>query len=153
MAGDGTDYRRIQQRVANERLPNLTLLGTIPKARTRAFYNSCDACLVPLAPLPIFAHALPTKLFEIMACGRPVLASATGLVADALRESGGGVASPPGDPDALADAALALSRLGPEDRRRMGAAGTEYVAQRFHRGVLAGRYLEVLRAAAGRERA
>ena len=72
-------------------------LPAVPKELTRAFYNSCDACLVPLAPLPIFAGALPTKLFEIMACGRPVVASAAGLVPDALRDSGAGWAVPPGD--------------------------------------------------------
>lgn len=152
LAGDGTDYRRIQQRVAQARLPNLTLLGTIPKPSTRAFYNACDACLVPLAPLPLFAHALPTKLFEIMACGRPVIASAGGLVADALRRAGAGVTATPGDSTALAEAIRAVSRMSPEERRAMGAGGTAFVARHFHRGVLAERYLTLLRSAAADRR-
>ena len=121
----------------------------VPKALTRAFYNNCDACLVPLAPLPIFAGALPTKLFEIMACGRPVVASATGLVPEALAESGAGWAVPPGDGAALAEALGRLARLPAGTRAEMGARGTRYVSERFHRGVLAERYLDVLKAAAG----
>jgi glycosyltransferase involved in cell wall biosynthesis len=155
LAGDGTDYPRIQRRVTDERPANLTLLGTIAKARTRAFYNRCDTCLVPLAPLPLFAHALPTKLFEIMACGRPVVASATGSVAAVLRESGAGVASVPGDAAGLAEAIRGLASSSNDHLAAMGAAGTEYVATHFHRGVLADRYLALLRAMAaegGRQR-
>jgi hypothetical protein len=148
LAGDGTDYGRIRERVVRERPPNLVLHGVVPKASTRAFYGNCDACLVPLAPVPMFAHALPTKLFEIMACGRPVLASATGLVADALRASGAGIASAPGDVAALADAMVRMASRPPEELAVMGRGGVEYVATHFHRGVLAERYLVLLRAAA-----
>jgi glycosyltransferase involved in cell wall biosynthesis len=149
LAGDGTMLGRIQESAARLELPNLEVLGAIPKEQTRAFYNNCDVCLVPLASLPIFSAALPTKLFEIMACGRPVVASASGLVPEALAESGAGWAVPPGDGAALAQALVRLGRLPASERLAMGARGVRYVAERFHRGVLADRYLRILRAAAG----
>ena len=149
LAGDGTEHGRIRAEAERLSLPNLEILPPVAKEQARAFYNNCDVCLVPLAPLPIFAGALPTKLFEIMACGRPVVASATGLVPETLEESGAGWAVPPGDGTALARALTNLARLPAAERSAMGARGTRYVGERFHRGVLAGRYLEVLKAAAG----
>jgi glycosyltransferase involved in cell wall biosynthesis len=148
LAGDGTDLPRIRKRVEEMRLPNLMLLPPIPRSRTRAFYNACDACLVPLAPLPVFAHALPTKFFEIMACGRPVVASAAGLVPGVLDQCGAGLSAPPGDATALAAKIAEAAAMSPAARQAMGAAGTRYVATHFHRGVLADRYLDLLRAAA-----
>ena len=149
LAGDGTEHARIRAEAERLALPNLEILPAIPKEQTRAFYNNCDACLVPLAPLPIFAGALPTKLFEIMACGRPIVASASGLVPEALAESGAGWSVPPGSPEELAQALSRLARLPAAERAAMGARGVRYVGERFHRGVLADRYLTVLRAAAG----
>ncbi len=149
LAGDGTEQGRIWAEAERLSLPNLEILPAVPKESTRAFYNNCDVCLVPLAPLPIFAGALPTKLFEIMACGRPVVASASGLVPDALEESGAGWSVPPGDGAALAEALARLAGLPATERAAIGARGTRYVGERFHRGVLAARYLEVLKAAAG----
>jgi len=148
MVGEGTEYARVQADAARSALPNLSILPPIPRQSTRAFYNNCDACLVPLAPLPIFADALPTKFFEIMACGRPVIASAVGEVRRVLEASGAGWSVPPGDGAALADAIRRLAALTPGERAEMGARGVRYVADRFHRGVLAERYLEILSAVA-----
>jgi glycosyltransferase involved in cell wall biosynthesis len=152
MVGDGTEHARVRADAARLALPNLRILPPIPKHSTRAFYNNCDACLVPLAPLPIFADALPTKFFEIMACGRPVIAAAVGEVRRVLEASGAGWAVPPGDGAALADAIGRLALLSAGERAEMGARGVKYVADRFHRGVLAERYLGVLTAVAGAAR-
>ena len=152
LVGDGTENARIRSEASRLALPNLVILPAIPKEQTRAFYNNCDACLVPLAPLPIFAGALPTKFFEIMACGRPVVAAAIGEVPAVLVASGAGWAVPPGNPEALAEAIGRLALLPAEERAAMGARGTRYVAERFHRGVLAEQYLAVLESAAGAAR-
>lgn len=149
LAGDGTEHARIRAQAERLALPNLVILQAIPKEATRAFYANCDCCLVSLAPLPIFAGALPTKLFEIMACGRPVIASAAGEVAAVLDASGAGWSVPPGNAGALADAIVRLARLGPAERATIGARGVGYVAERFHRGALAEQYLRLLESVAG----
>lgn len=67
---------------------------------------------------------------EALAAGRPVIASATGGVADWLQDGVSGLTVPPGDRRALA---LALERLlaDPERQREMGEAGRRSVAERF----------------------
>ncbi len=67
---------------------------------------------------------------EALAAGRPVVASATGGIADWLDHGISGLLVPPGDPAALARTLDEL--LADTDRQRaMGAAGREAVTQRF----------------------
>jgi colanic acid biosynthesis glycosyl transferase WcaI len=144
LAGDGADKAEIEARAAEWRLENLSIHPPIGKESTRAFYNACDLCLVPLAPLPIFADTVPSKLFEIMACERPVLASVSGEAARIVDSSGAGVVVPPGDPDELAEAILCVRGLDERDRAEMGRNGRTHVCLNYSREVLAERYLDIL---------
>jgi glycosyltransferase involved in cell wall biosynthesis len=150
LAGTGTTGEAVRSYAAELGLPRLTIHPPIPKAATRAFYNNCDICLVPLAPIPVLQETVPSKLFEVMACERPVVASLSGEGARVVSESGGGIVAPPGDPPAIAEAILRLARLSPEERRMMGRRGGEYARAHYGRDQLAAEYLRVLLRAAGR---
>jgi colanic acid biosynthesis glycosyl transferase WcaI len=144
LAGDGPDRRAVEARAAELGLGNLSLHPAIPKEATRAFYNACDVCLVPLAPFPILQETVPSKIFEVMACARPVLASLAGEGAAIVERSGGGVAVAPGDPRAIADAVERLQAVPAAERDAMGRRGRAFVQQNYARQVLAGRYLRIL---------
>jgi glycosyltransferase involved in cell wall biosynthesis len=148
MVGDGPEGQALRERAVS--LPNVEVLGPIAKDATRAFYNACDACLVPLAPVGVFQDTIPSKIFEIMACEVPVMASLGGEGRSIVERSGGGVVRSPGDPREIAGGVLALRALGPAERAEMGARGRRFVAEHYDRRALADRYLEVLAAAAGR---
>ena len=108
-----------------------------------ALYEGVDAAVVPLRDLPIFRGALPTKLFEALAAGRPVIVAARGEAAELVEEAGAGVAVSPEDPRALAEAFVALRdtpkltlEMGRRARLRAGA---------FDRAGAVGRWCELLR--------
>jgi hypothetical protein len=121
-------------------LSNVAVHGPIAKEDTRAFYNACDLCLVPLADVPVFQETVPSKIFEIMACERPVLASLAGEAARIVAESGAGTVVPPADPEAIAAGVVRMLQLPAEERRVMGRRGRRYVASHYDRQVLADRY-------------
>lgn len=148
LIGDGPDRARVEARAAELKLSNLTIHPPIPKDRTREFYASCDICLVPLAPVAVFQETVPSKIFEIMACERPVVASLAGEAARIVEESGGGVVVPPGDADGVAEGVMRLYRASSHERQLMGASGRAYVLANYDRLALAAKYLEVLLAAA-----
>jgi glycosyltransferase involved in cell wall biosynthesis len=148
LVGDGLEQQRVRDRARALNLTNLEICPPLHKDLTRAFYNACDVCLVPLAPVEIFQETVPSKMFEIMACERPVLASLAGEGQRIVEESGGGVVAPPGDARALADALKRLKAMSPSTGASMGRNGREYVARHYARGVLADRYLEILAAVA-----
>lgn len=148
LVGDGPERERVERHAQELGSTNVAIRGPIPKDRTRAFYNACDVCLVPLAPFPILQETIPSKIFEVMACARPVLASLDGEAREIVERSGGGIVTPPGRPDLLAEAIVRLRDMGNDERQSLGQRGREYVARNFDRGVLARRYLDALRRAA-----
>lgn len=145
LAGEGTSAEAVQARARELGLARTSIHPPIAKTQTRAFYNACDVCLVPLAPFPILQETIPSKIFEVMACERPVVASLGGEGARVVEESGGGLVAPPGDARGIADAVLRLRDTPAEARAAMGAAGRAYVGRHFARETLAARYLEILR--------
>ena len=70
----------------------------------------------------MFELVLPSKMFEAMAAATPVVLGVAGEAGRVLEDAGGGVAVPPGDAAALADA---VGTLAGEQvaRERMGAVG------------------------------
>jgi colanic acid biosynthesis glycosyl transferase WcaI len=144
LVGDGREKPLVLEHARQLHAPNVEIHPPIEKRLTRAFYNSCDACLVPLAPIPIFAETVPSKLFEIMACERPVIASVAGEAARIVHASACGVVTDPGDAKTLAVAILELRRTAPDVRAAMGTRGRAYVSQHYSRAALAQRYLGIL---------
>lgn len=145
LVGDGPERDSIAGFIAERRLPNVSIWLPIAREQTPDFYNACNLCLVPLAPVPIFQETVPSKIYEIMACERPVIASVQGEAAAIVEESGGGLRVDPGDSRGLADAIAILRGRSPAEARIMGQRGRAYVAVRFDRTALADRYLQLLR--------
>jgi glycosyltransferase involved in cell wall biosynthesis len=145
LAGDGPERHRIVAAIAAARLANIVVYPVIPKALSRAFYNTCDVCLVPLASLPVFQETIPSKLFEIMACERPVIGGVDGEARSIIESSGAGVAIPPGDAESLACAIEAMMNLPASARAAMGQHGRAWVSTHVDRDQLAATYLKVLR--------
>jgi glycosyltransferase involved in cell wall biosynthesis len=119
IAGDGADGPALRDRLAREPAGNVRLLGTVPHIDVPGLYGQTDVAAVLLRDRPIFAGALPTKMLEAMASGRPVALSARGEAARLLSAHQAGVVVPPEDPQALANALLALAR----DRGRLTELG------------------------------
>jgi colanic acid biosynthesis glycosyl transferase WcaI len=151
LVGDGPQRDILKDAIRDQGLTNVEIAPPIPREETIAFYNSCDVCLVPLAPIPIFQETIPSKIFEVMACGRPLIASLSGEAADIVRRCDGGIVTPPGDGAALASAIEKMRLLPDEERDAMGRRARSFVSTHYDRRQLADRYLELLRAVTGRQ--
>ena len=121
----------------------LPWLSSVDRAEVRACYRAADLCVVPLKPVPELQACIPSKLFEIMACGRPVVAALRGPAAAIVESAGAGRVVPPGDASAVADAVAALSE-DPATAAAAGRAGLRWVTTHNDRRRLAERYVELL---------
>lgn len=105
--------------------------GAVPPAEVPGHLDACDILVSPHVPLPgdIPFFGSPTKLFEYMAAGKPIVASALGQIADVLTDGQTALLVTPGAVDELA---LGLERLArsPELRVALGAAAREQAVER-----------------------
>lgn len=135
IAGEGPDAVPLREQIAaasrgrNNGQPNVRLLGAVAPERVPNLYAQADAGVVPLRDRPIFAGALPTKLFEVLAAGRPaiVAAPAHGEAAALVRDARAGLVVAPEDPHALADAFRRLHAEPRESLVAMGRRGRQHV--------------------------
>lgn len=101
---------------------SVTYLGVVDHSEVPELLAHAAVAWIPLQEHENYARAVPTKLVEAMAAGRPVVASDFGRMAAIVRQSGCGILVPAAD---AAAHAAALDRLlgDPNLAQRMGAAG------------------------------
>jgi glycosyltransferase involved in cell wall biosynthesis len=97
-------------------------LGRVDHSAVPGLLAAARVAWVPLQRHGNYDRAVPTKLVEAMAAGRPVVASDLGRMGAMVRAAGCGIVVPPDDPGAHA---AALTRLlgDPALAARLGAAG------------------------------
>jgi glycosyltransferase involved in cell wall biosynthesis len=151
LVGQGSAKPALVARALAQRLSNVTFLDPLPRARLGALYAGSQVALHLLAGLPAFAEwTAPNKLMDGLAAGLPVVTNQGGRAARIVLDGPSGIAVPPGDAGALADA---LARLAhdPGLRARMGAAGRRQAVATWDRRLLAERFCTVVEQAARRD--
>lgn len=139
--GDGPEREALIRRKEELRLDRVRFLDPLPREEIPALLASADIALVPLkVPLP---GAVPSKVYEAMASGVPVLLVANGEAADIVRSAGAGLVVAPGDIDGLADGLRRLAN-NVSERRTMGEAGRRAAVAQFDRRQIAARFLRYL---------
>ena len=140
MVGDGAEKERIK-RIARG-LPNIQFVASQDKTRVWQFYKMAHVALVPLKDVKGFDTFIPSKMFEIMAAGRPMVAALRGESADILNASGAAFVVPPEEPEKIAQAVLHLIDH-PEKADKMGASGRAFVTQNYRHDMLGRQYLGI----------
>ena len=146
--GEGAEKDRLKQLAAELKLDNVTFLKEQPRERLLAFYRASNVSLVPLRRLDIFKKVLPSKLFELMGTGCPIICSVEGEAAALIRRAEAGLCIEPENPEALI-AAIRQLRADPDLARQWSAHGERFVKTHYLRSALAEKYVEALKEVVG----
>lgn len=146
--GDGSKKIELQEKADAERLRNVVFLPPITKDLVPSYYNLADICLVPLRDVELFQTFIPSKMFEIMAMGKPIVASLSGEAASIMRSSGGALMAEPENAGEIINAIKALYR-DPQRRLELGQNGRKFVEARYSRESLAEKYISVMQGCQG----
>jgi glycosyltransferase involved in cell wall biosynthesis len=140
IAGGGAESAQVRE--AGRDLEHVRFVGVVPAGAIPELYAGADAGIVLLRDRALFESALPTKLLEVMAAGRPAVLAARGEAAGVVERSGAGIVVAPERPDALVDAWTQLL-ANPVEAVAMGARGRA-AAGDFGRGAMLDRWIELL---------
>jgi glycosyltransferase involved in cell wall biosynthesis len=151
LVGDGPSKRALIEAARTRGLENVHFHEPISKREMPGFLSRCDAGLMVLKDVPLFAFGVsPNKLFDYWGASLPVVGNVPGDVADLVRQARGGIQARDASGAALADAIRALLALTPAERRALGEQGRTWVARERDRPVLAARMDAALRELLGR---
>ncbi len=151
LVGDGSLRQHLLDRVRTENLKNVSVIGPVDRKLVPGLYHAAWATLVILRPRKD-NHTVPSKIYESMASGRPVILSADGEVADIARIADCGSVSAAGDGPGLQ---AGLDALLADDAAAdaQGARGRRYVETHNDRAEIAQRFRAVLLDAVAQGRA
>lgn len=132
--GEPQDVSRLQQEAAAKHLQNIILTGFIPNAELPGYQAACDLLLMPYGRRvaassggDIARYLSPMKLFEYLACGRPILSSDLPVLREVLTPQNA-LLLPPDDIVAWTSGLLAL-QADPERRSCLAAAARQTAAR------------------------
>lgn len=138
LIGDGREKPALVARAKAEELDDILIFHPpVPKTQLVGLMRSADIGLQILRNVPAFYYGTsPNKFFDYIAAGLPVLTNYPGWVADLVRTNDAGMAVPPDDPVAFADALQTAQTIG--NREALGGTNASCLAQaQFDRTTLA----------------
>ena len=143
LLGNGARKQALMEQSAQMGLTNLVFIDSVPKAEVARYWSLLDVSIIHLRKTALFATVIPSKLFECMGMGIPVLHGVAGESAEIVEKEGVGLTFEPENVAALCDKLETLRRddaLYQRFRENCLAA-----ARRYDRSALAGRMLNILK--------
>jgi glycosyltransferase involved in cell wall biosynthesis len=137
LIGDGPEKQRIIDLALKKNLWNMEILPNMARNNIPEIISACNAYVVPLKKLDLFLGAIPSKIFEPLAMGKPVILGVDGEARELFIEQGkGGLYYEPEDYTALTRCVLMLEQER-ELAVNLGASGRKYVKENFDRARIA----------------
>jgi glycosyltransferase involved in cell wall biosynthesis len=142
--GDGQKKAELEKLTERYELDNVSFTGIQPLEDIPFFLRASDVLIECLKEVEIARMAVPSKVFEYMASGRPIVLGCPKGEASALLDSAGGALTYRScNADELSELVLRL-RSGKIDGPSLGQGYHKYIRENHSRHRWASRYLEVI---------
>lgn len=143
IVGDGAEREKLVAYSRAQELDNVTFVPQQSRGRVAQYYAASDVCLVPLRKTELFTKNIPSKIYEVMAAGKPIVIGTDGESRRLVESAEAGIAAAPEDADDLASKIMYLAEHRDESRR-LGDNGREFARRCCDYRVRAQEYLAVL---------
>lgn len=148
--GDGADKARLIEKARSLGLRHVHFIDTVPKDQVARYWSLLDASIIHLKRTPLFETVIPSKLFECMGMGLPVVLGVAGETARIVQREGVGLVF---EPESVAGLVAALRQLRDDPELLAGCrARCVEAARRYDRRALAEAMLETVLDQAGHRR-
>lgn len=137
IVGDGRYKEELIHEIERRDVADMfELIGRKPAEEIPQILAESDAAFLSFMDNPLFAKTIPAKLQSYMACGMPIIASATGESKRIIEEAKCGVCCPIGDVQALAEQIKKFTELGNVNKNNLGSTGRKYCEEHFNKEIL-----------------
>lgn len=138
--GDGVKKQELIDLVDSKKLNNIKFENSLPRLKLLEEIKKASVCIVPLINKELFRVAIPSKIFEIMACSKPVILGLKGEAEKIVNNNNCGIIVEPEDSEELKNAILMyyndknLSKIH-------GKNGVNYVTKYMQKEYLLSKFL------------
>ena len=143
MLGDGARKANLKALAQGMGLANIAFVDTVPKEEVARYWSILDVSVIHLRQTELFTTVIPSKLFECMGMGLPVLHGVAGESARIVESEGVGIVFEPENASQLVHELVRLQD-DPALRERLRSAGL-LAAGKYDRATLALCMLDSLR--------
>lgn len=134
IVGDGRYKSELLKEIKQRKVDDMfKMIDRQPAERIPELLAACDAAFISFKDEPLFYKTIPAKLQSYMACGMPIIASASGETERVIEEAECGIHSPIGDVRKLCDHIKVLLRKNGEDLKSIGKKSIEYYNKNFNK--------------------
>lgn len=143
--GEGISKPDIELIANNNSLPNVTFVTSQPRESMPSIIHRAQVCLLPLKKVPYLKKALPSSMFEYLACKKPIIVTIEGEAEKVLLEANAGLIIESGNIFELIDAIIFLFEHK-NKRKAMGENGYRFVRNHYNQSHILEGFCNALRA-------
>jgi len=143
LIGEGVEKPLIERLIAEKRMTNIELAGTVTKHQLPTYLAACDIAMVIFSNYPILEHNSANKFFDALSAGKPVLLNYSGWQRKLIEHEKAGCGCKLCDIDEFVDKVIKLNDQK-ERLNLMGQNARKIAETKFNRDDLARQALTVL---------
>ena len=143
LIGDGMKREYLDQSIKHHNLKNLRIIPPVSRKSMPQTINSSDICLATTHKSAVAKGYIPSKMFEYMACAKPIILGIDGEASQIISQSESGICVGSENPEGIVQAIIKLK----DDRvlrEKLGKNGRRIVTQKYSRDSISKRYYDVI---------
>lgn len=134
IVGDGRYQAEFEKQIREKNVQELfTMIPRVQAERVPEILSVCDAGFISFNNTSLWENTIPAKLQSYMACGKPIIASASGETKRVITEANCGICSDIGNAEALADG---IKKIMEMDIKTLGENARSYFDANFNKKML-----------------
>ncbi len=134
IVGDGRYKAEFEQQIKEHNVQDMfIMLPRVQSEEIPEILSVCDAGFISFNNTDLWRNTIPAKLQSYMACGKPIIASASGETKKIIEEAQCGICTDIGNAEALAEG---INKMMKFDNKLMGKNSREYFERYFDKKML-----------------
>lgn len=142
LLGSGSQKESLLRKAQEQKLVNMIFIDSVSKSDVAKYWSLLDVCIVHLKDTPLFKTVIPSKMFESMGMGIPLIHGVLGESAQIIRDESIGWVVQPEDSDSMTK--TLLKAYNDRDVLKTMSKNCHSAAEKFERSSLAREMLNIV---------